>query len=542
MTRSSFATPPPRASRSFPTRYAGLVPARDGYVLEAGRLYRFVLGLDDAPRPMTPAETAQWLNDPLATLVLRRGILPQTLDELLAQLDRFNADPEGVPVQASYLVGDGSQIPWTPESGGLDRRLRFAITRAAAGGDVALLVSTGLVTDSADMFLQVLAWDPVSHVYNYYLRQKPAWVWSGNSIHALAPETRGQGPFDSHVNGSLVMKELKPPWNNWQSVRAHVDSALAPDDPVRRQPLFRDRKNAEVFQISVVQPGISRWNRARLAKSLGPDRMVSDVPYFMRQVLETTTVNLASSDAESRLVRPDDRVPLPITFFLNSDALINTLELEPAISPPAVEGRWYLDSLRRYDFALVDEGFREPGDTYFAFLVPEPAFEDVDVLRKLLEAGVVTARFAASLLMVDFPNPIYSERRRQLMTYVPATARVTDAGSDLPGTMGAAIADAARALPADSPEREFLAWWGVPEDRWRAEFTIRIERYVAAIVERLAAPAGFDDYVRLAESRRREYRRQPLNEFLLTLPTTNIPTDSAPLRMNEDGTVGAKRP
>jgi hypothetical protein len=542
MTRSSFATPPPRASRSFPTRYAGFAAGHDGYVLEAGRVYRFLLGLDDAPRPMTPAEMAQWLNDPLATLVLRRGVLPQTLDDLLAQLDRFNAEPTGVPVQASYLVGDGSQIHWTPASSGLDRRLRFAITRAAAGGEVALLISTGLVTDSADLFLQVLAWDPVNQVYNYYLRQQPAWVWSGSSIHALAPETRGRGPFDSHVNGSLVMKELKAPWSNWQSVRAHVDAALAPDDPVRQAPLFRDRKNAEVFQISVVQPGVSRWNRARLARARGPDGTVADIPYFMRQVLETTTVNLASSDLESRLVRPDDRVALPITFFLNSDALINTLDLEPALAPPTVEGHLYLESLRRYDFALADEGFREAGDTYFAFLVPEPAFEDLDVLRKLLEAGVVTARFAASLLMVDFPNPIYSERRRRLMAYVPATARVTGQGSDLPATMAAAIADAARTLPADSPEREFLAWWGVPEDRWRAECTARIERYVAAVVARLATPAGFDDYVRLAESRRREYRRLPLNEFRLTLPTTSIPADAALLRMNEDGTVGAKQP
>jgi hypothetical protein len=336
------------------------------------------------------------------------------------------------------------------------------------------------------------------------------------------------------------MKELKPPWNNWQSVRAHVDAALAPDDPVRRAPRFRDRRNAEVFQIAVVQPGIARWTRARLARARGADGTVADLPSFMRQVLETTTVNLASSDQESRLVRPDDRGPLPLTFFLYSDALINTLDLEPAIAPPAVEGHLYLDSLRRYDFALADEGFREPGDTYFAFLVPEPAFEDLDVLRKLLEAGVVTPRFAASLLMVDFPNPIYSERRRRLMAYVPATAGVTGQGSDLPGRMAAAVADAARALPADSPEREFLALWGVPEDRWRDEFTARIERYMTAVAARLATPAGFDDYVRLAESRRREYRRLPLAEFSLTLPTTSIPADAAPLRMNEDGTVGPK--
>ena len=44
---------------------------------------------------------------------------------------------------------------------------------------------------------------------------------------------------------------------------------------------------------------------------------------------------------------------------------------------------------------------------------------------------------------------------------------------------------------------------------------------------------------RLAESRRREFRRRPLAEFSLTLPVTNIPTDAPALRLRADGTVQA---
>lgn len=537
---------PPRSQRSFPTRTygpAGLESAGPDNLppLEPNRVYRFVLGLDDTPRPLTAEESATWLRDPLAELLLKRGAFPQTLQELLGGLDRFDGQPNGLPRQASYFVGDGSQIAWRPDTAALERQLRFAITRAA-GADVALLISTGLEVDSDEIFLQVLAWDPANEVFNFYQRIKPAWVWSGNSYHALAPESRGKGPFDSHVNGSMVMKELKSPWINWQSVRANVDSALAADDPVRGNPLFQQRQNAEVFQISVVQPGIERWNRARLRRAISPAGLVSDLPSLLRQVLETTTVNLATSDQESHLVAPADNLRLPITFFLNTDALLDRIGLEPDISRLTVSGRFYLDSLRRYDFKLTDGHYTQPGDTYFAFLVPEPAFEDLDLLSKLLDDRLVTPRFAACLIMVDFPNPVFSPRRAQLMQYVPPTARLENGRGDLPAAMSESIAAAALGLPADSPEHEFLANWRLGDDRWQADFSARIERYFAALSARLATPDGFDDYVRLADSRRREYAKRPLQEFRLTIPTTNIPEAAPLLELAADGTVREKRP
>jgi hypothetical protein len=146
----------------------------------------------------------------------------------------------------------------------------------------------------------------------------------------------------------------------------------------------------------------------------------------MRQVLDTTTINLISADIESSQVQDDMSFQLPSTFFLNADALLGEIGLQPDISPIRVSGQFYRGSLRRYDFALVDGNFRQVGDTFFAFLVPEPAFEDIDVLSTLLERNIITPHFAASLLMIDFPNPIFSVRRQQLMKYVPQQAHVTE--------------------------------------------------------------------------------------------------------------------
>lgn len=507
--------------------------------LEAGRLYRFVLGLDERPRHMEADELSKALNDPFAEMLLKRGVFPLSLRALLAALDAVDAEPGGLPEQKSFLVADGGQIPWTEETAGVNRFVRFAVARSR-DDDAQLLVSASTVLDAeSGHFLQLIAWDPVHAAYNFYERRGGTWIWAGNSAHALAPETRGKGPFDSHVNGAPVMKELRAPWNNWHSIAAHIDDAvLAPDDPLRRERLFAERASADEFERRVVRPGIQRWNRARFEKALLGD-VFSDVPQFFRQLVETTTVNLVSSPERSGLVQDDTSLVLPTTFFLNTEALLDIVGLDPEIAPISVPGNLYRESLARYEFALTDGSFRLPGDTFFAFLVPEPAFEDVDVLEGLLRRRLVSARFAACLLMVDFPNPVFSTRRSRLSAYAPASAMVATGTGGVASDLEERFVDAVRASAPESggPEAEFLANWGLPVDTWQATFTARIKAYFVALAAAASTEAGFDGWVRLAESRRRLFRRRPLAEFRLTLPMTNIPEDASALEMHADGTV-----
>src|SRR3712207_4014226 len=56
-------------------------PADRAALAAAGGIVRFVAGLDPSPRPMTAAEIEALLNDPLAVLLLRRGVFPRTLAE-----------------------------------------------------------------------------------------------------------------------------------------------------------------------------------------------------------------------------------------------------------------------------------------------------------------------------------------------------------------------------------------------------------------------------------------------------------------------------
>jgi hypothetical protein len=227
---------------------------------DANTLYRRVLGIDEEHRAMTAGELAL-LEDPLGKLLRSGAPFPLTLRQLLQSLDALGASADAVPDQLVFLVADGGHIPWSPETDGLERAFRFVVARNR-GGDFRLLVSSSTLVDSAEdrAFLQVIGWDSVHEVFHYYERLFGTFFWAGSSPHALEDATRGQGPFDSHVNGSLVMKELRPPWIHWHAPQAGInDVAFAPNDPLVHDPLFVHRVTAERLETEIVRPGIRRW-------------------------------------------------------------------------------------------------------------------------------------------------------------------------------------------------------------------------------------------------------------------------------------------
>ncbi|MFE0378120.1 hypothetical protein ACFW1M_21605 [Streptomyces inhibens] len=493
--------------------------------LRAGRLYRRVSGVDRHAREVGPEELAA-LGDPMATLFFRRNVFPMAVQDLLDGL------PDAPDQPKVYLVSEAGTIP-SASAPHLRRDIRFAITYAVRGTEADLMISTGANSAPRTTFLQVAAWDDTHQLFNYYMRIAPAWVWTGNSWDALAPGSRGRGCFDSHINGSVVMKELKQPWPNWQSQSAAIQ--LAEDDPLRDNPLYQRVIGAENLE-STIRSQINRWTRARL-RAVTADGTVQHPDHLLRQLFTTTAVNLTSTATQSASIRPgDDPLPLPMGFWLNNDALLDDLELEVEAAVPATTTARYAHSLETFGFRLEEKasGFSRPGDTFFAFVVPEAALEDNTVVRVLCEQGLISRKFAACVLMVDFPNPVFSPDRARLMRYVPTTATAADAVGD---QLAHRILDAAAELPADSPEGRFAAHWNRPDATWRTDFSRRLTDYLEKVQQRITTEEGFDDYVRLAESRRRRFKAMRLNEFELTLPTTDIPATAAELRMREDATV-----
>jgi hypothetical protein len=510
--------------------FRGLAPAS----LEPDRIHRFVVGADTAVQMLEHDDAAAQLGDPFATLLLLRGTFPRTAGEVLEALDA--ATPQGDPLRRGFifLLGEGSQIPMSADTEAVERRLRFVVARGAGSEGADLLLSS-FHPDEGDV--ELMAWDKVHGGFNFYqsVGRNSAWVFAGNSRHALSDPTQGKGPFESHLSGNFVMKELRFPWLHWHSKAANIlPSVLPKDPPLVGHPWVsaENPQGADVCEIAVAKPGIRRWTRVRFEQLLARGEIENPARILM-QVAGTPSINIVSSNRESRAVSPGQPVALPQTFFVDSEGLTEILKL-PAPPAFAVAGQMYLESLRTFRFRQDDgQGFVRPGDTHFAFAVPERAFEDQAVLQRAIDVGLITRRLAACLLMTDFPNPIFSQRRASLLAHVPAKAVVNGSASAFSQQMGDAIAAAAPGTRDGSPEREFAERWARGDDI--TSFGDELQAYYAAVTARLRTQEGYDSYVRLAESRRARVRPMPIFESPLLFARTDIPPGDR--QMRADGTV-----
>lgn len=499
---------------------------------DPGTLLRFVVGENVKPEVMSAPDIQAEFGDPFATLLLARGKFPRTGDELLAEIDDVVADDDliGRKSQLSFLLGEGSQIP-VGDVADSSRGLRFLVSRGSASHGPELIVSAA---DPRRGLVEVMAWDTKTGGFNFYrnVGASGEWAFAGNSRHALAAPTQGKGPFESHPSGNLLMKELKLPWVHWDSFKVGIfASAFDATDQRRTHPWFTEHMGAETCEQNVVIPSIRRWTSARFDQVIDDDGNVHDPARVVSQILTCATVNLTSSSRESSgAVEPID---LPPTFFVDADCFVLTgLDEPPSFTVlPDV----YAASLTKFAFALRDhDGFDRPGDTHFAFVVPERAFEDVETLKQAISHGLISKRLAAALLMVDFANPVFSPRRAALLRHSPATAKITNGKSTFSDEFAQRIVDNSQQSAADSSEREFAKLWAIG-DTWPTEFQKMQSTYFTEVQEQLASQAGFDDYTQLAETRRNTVRTMPIFEFPLLFAETNI----APVnrRMRLDGTV-----
>jgi hypothetical protein len=498
-------------------------------------LHRFIVGADPAPRKMTTVEVNA-LGDPFASLLFARGKIPRSGEDVVDKIK--TAVPTGNPLKrhSSFILGEGSQLPSTPQTADVGRSLRFVVTLGAGPEGPDLFVS--VVNPRQAGGVEVMAWDRKAGGFNYYRSTGNAmWMFGGNSRDALRDSSRGKGPFESHRSGALLMKELKSPWINWHSPDANIpETAFRPTDPRRTHKWFTEKEpgGGLTLETEAARPAITRWAKERFKKLRKDGGPVTRPRMIMEQILDTPTVNIATTHNESGALQPADQLDLPATFFVDSEGLADTLGLTP---PPffTVSGRIYAKCLDKFDVRLEEGLFAQMGDSHFCFLVLERGFEDQVVLRQAIEIGLVTKRLAASLLMVDPWNPIFSDRRRALLNHVPATASIEDGKSSFSSDMARAILKAAKAGPAGTPEAEFAERWKVGAN-FKGPFGRILNRYYKAVTAKLATQAGFEGYFKLNEERRQTFKAtMPIAEFPLLLPHTNITATGR--QMARDGTV-----
>lgn len=506
---------------------------RQSQDLDDAAVHRFILGQDNRPRQLNPGEAADELGDRFAELLLRQDIFPRTAGAVLTELEQAVSAGDPLKVQQFFLVGEGTQIPPLPGVV-VNRNLRFLATCGQGPGGPDIMISAFHPDQGT---VEVMAWDLRAGGFNYYrtVGESSAWVFAGNSRHALTPPTRDNGPFESHKSGHFLMKEVFLPWIHWDSPKARIGVTILAAENLFGHPWATRLApgGAYTLEEDVAIPSIRRWTEARL-DSLAAGTSEETPRRIVEQLVTTLTVNLESSDTSSAVAVAGgiDDVDLPDTFFVDASGLSGVLGLERP-QQPFVSSAIYAQSLQTFEVTLDDDAqFTGPGDTHFAFVVPERAFEDTETVRQAVERGIVSRRLAACLLMVDFPTPVFSERRAQLLDHVPDTR--FGATADFSQDVADAILGSAAAAQLGTPEQEFADRWNVGE-QFEQPFNALLQGYFDAFTARLSTQEGFDDYVRLAESRRERVGEMPIAESPLLFARTNVPPANRVMRTN--GTV-----
>lgn len=474
-----------------------------------------VVGVNDPPTLMTQAEITT-LGDPFTREILLRGEYPLTLSALVRAIETTSSEEAVFPIRKMFLVAEGGQFRLSNPKFELNARLVFTWQKAdSAHPD--LLLSTVAVANSEASLLQLIAWSDIDGAFHFFERRHGVWGWAGNSFHALRAPSRGKGPFDGHINGGLVMKELKFPWAHWHSQSSSIPrEAFHPDSEFLTNPLFATVDNAEVLE-SIVKSGITRWTKSRLSAE-SSSGILKNVSSYFNQIMTPTSVNLISTSQEFRRVR-GRTLKLPSSFFIDIDGLELALsQIDPfsdAIPSARIEvdGNLYSDATLGLEMIVPSEDrtISVEGDTHFCFLVPERAFEDFEVVKQLLEKGIISPRFLLSLLMVDFQNPVHSDRRAELVKYCPVDL---SEGKSLEALFISSIKQA-NAFEG-SAEAEFLSYWHEPNLLERVHEDLY--GFFSGIQDFVSSAGGVTLLVRLADFRKSLFRKRILDEFC---PTTS---------------------
>jgi hypothetical protein len=412
--------------------------------------------------------------------------------------------------------------------------------------------------------MEMIGWDPVKKAFNYYryisnsevVDDDPAddvrtWTYAGDTASSRSSASAGRGCFSCHRNGGLNMKELKAPWNNWHSQLALIRAGNVPTG-VASDPLFREASNAESLERDVFRPVMRRFMVERVQSSISPTRQVTDPASLLRHLITNTTVNFISSQIVARSAAPP--LNIPPTSVLNDDLLgsggLNLGYANLRLTLPVPE---YTDLVETQKYRLVNGvNSRKPeyewkGDNFFAVFYPEPAFEDVAAVQELWRQRVISPELAAAVLMVDFPNPVFSPRRDALLKYAERITTGVADGADIPNRFAELVRVAAASQPPCtnpdrtkcSPEQQFVFYWEITrQPDWKQRLAAILNPYLAAVARRMSSAP--QEYLTLARSRQEQFQNYPgvcnLYEFDLMLPCSEHSGEGW-YQMNSDGTL-----
>ncbi|KAJ6078671.1 hypothetical protein N7467_008424 [Penicillium canescens] len=453
-------------------------------------------------------------------------------------------------------------------------------------------------------FVQVASWD--EKTFHYYAiedingdKENRKWTYQGNAYNAFTDGSSYDmsylGPFNGHVNGPCIMKEIHDPWYHWKTDRTDLKQCLSADQAKRFKQLpylspsswnlLGNVNSAEGLEGDIINVLVTRWFQLHHDNDFKENNgkyksEPANLHRWMAHLLLTTTINIATGAKVVTFFAENpsaNALPFraPHDLFMNFELLLqsrfNDINDPMAHFSPEFKYEDYQKVVKYLKLGLLQEWSSDPvpsgvkvvelpkgtlgggkqteayditqflvvnenteGDEMY-FIALQTSLEDsMGVLN--LPDNLVSQKLLRSILLLDFYNPVYSWRRGVLMQYLPQTTTLIDGNYDMEAAFITKIRHSLHASEADSPESQFLTLYDKPLSNEGIMSTFR--SYLDKVTHRIKTTEGLTDYMSLAESRRRIYRPLPLDEFGMTLPyALGLPPTWKLIEMTEEATV-----
>ncbi len=276
-----------------------------------------------------------------------------------------------------------------------------------------------LLQEPRGLMIELEVWDPKKQVYNFYEligdSSEAHWFYRGDSFDILddvknlhlqkdpskpvfGKKLRCSG---CHTSGSPIMKELEGPHNAWWTQERIIPlEGLKPDENVSK--ILSQLVDANELS-SNVKKSIRKLEASAPMQKFKSEKLT--LQELLRPLFATVEINFESDKIP--LSSPANFVEIPSTYWL--DPRLGSLTTH-------ISKESYIESLIK-----SGQFFPESGqiDSDHAWLAPVKSFSDIQAIETLLKSNFLDENFVFSVLAVDWKKPIFSDKRRSLLTLIP---------------------------------------------------------------------------------------------------------------------------
>ncbi|KAJ5312239.1 hypothetical protein N7508_003069 [Penicillium antarcticum] len=204
-----------------------------------------------------------------------------------------------------FMIADGAHVNRStlPDNGGkwFNPHCRvLGVVDFKPQGDIIFIVGSDDVHNS-ERFMQVASWD--QKTFHYY---------AGNALNAFTDGSSYDmsylGPFNGHVNGACIMKEIHDPWYHWKTDTTDLKQCLSEEQINRLKSipyispaswnLLGNVSSAEGLEGDIIKVLVPKWFQLHRDEDFKENGQYKSEPAnlhrWMAHLLLTTTINIAT--------------------------------------------------------------------------------------------------------------------------------------------------------------------------------------------------------------------------------------------------------